>query len=138
MESKTEFKSVFKTPANCGRGVRRDVKNEIAYNINVSHSKNKKQYAAVFYIGINLIKKARFIDGDRIDILKSNDGKYGLLKRVPTGGRALSKKHAKNTGKISGIYNESLPWVNSITTLENVVIDDEGILFEWPASTTRG
>ena len=138
MESKTEFKSVFKTPANCGGGVRRDVKNEIAYNINKASREKEGHFQFILYVGINLIKKARLIDGDRVDVQMSQDGKYGLIKRVPSGGRALSRKHAKNTGKIAGAYNESLPWVNSIITLENVVIDDEGILFEWPASTTGG
>ena len=138
MEPKQEFRSVFKTPANYGRGVKRDVKNEIAYNINKASREKEGKFQFILYVGINLIKKARFMDGDRVDVQISQDGKYGLIKRITTGGRALSRKHAKNTGKIAGAYNEVLPWVDSITTLENVVVDDEGILFEWPEPIREG
>jgi len=126
---RVEFKSIF-TNVRRGGSSNRDVKNGLAYAINKGSGKN--DLVAVFYIGINLMKKAKFIAGDRMDIQKSADGKYGLIKRINKGGYALSMKHTKNTGKISTSFIDELPRVNSLTVLENVVVDDEGILFEWP------
>lgn len=126
-----KFESVIQEST---RGTRngRAVKKTLAYATYRSKEKGGKYASANFIIGVDLMKAARWQFGDRIDVLKDEESQMGLLKRVTRGGRMLSKAASDNFGRIFISINEKFPIVDSLTDLENVVLSDEGILFDWP------
>jgi len=125
------FESIVLTTIRTVRsGSGRRTKEQLAYS--VVKNKNAKD-TAVFTIGINLAKQARFIMGDRLDILKDRTKNRGKFTRVVIGGRKLSG-HSKNssTMKIGHVVTDDFPKVHRLTILENVVVTENGIEFDWP------
>jgi hypothetical protein len=120
-----------------GRG---DVTNSLGYAVyKVNPTKRKKnkhaQPQAVFLIGINLMKEARLILGDRMDVLYDDESKLGLLKRLPSDsvyGNKLSKAGGKSYCKLHVAGTEAFPLISHIISLENVTIAPDGLLFVWP------
>jgi hypothetical protein len=106
----------------------RDVKNELAFSI---HKTGQNGEAAVFYIGSNLAKKARFILGDYLDVLKSDCGEYGLIKRTNNGGRRLSKTTSPNAYRLAVKKTNAFP-IKNLTVLSDVSLEEDGLLFSWP------
>ena len=137
------FKSVLRDIKR-GDGQRSvDRINELSISSYVNSGSLRK--TIVFQIGVNILKKARYMIGDYVDIQQSEDGQYGLIKRVTDGGRkissSLSQKERKagrspSTGTVSFKSVESLDHVSKQVFIENVCIKDEGILFDWPQKTT--
>jgi len=130
-----EFKSVL--VGNVNRNGRKPsmAKSELAYNTIKGHTRKDgtSTLSCVFYIGMDIMKKARMIVGDRAEVLKSDCGGYGLIKRVNEGGVKVGMNgKARNCAKISFTKTGALPEVRNRVTVQNVVISDEGILFDWP------
>lgn len=97
----------------------------------------RKYSQVAFYIGRELMKSARFMLGDRLDILYDSDSGLGLIKRMPNNsvrGNKLSgsKSNACGTFQVSSFYGPFPETPNGVISLENVSVDNEGILFTWP------
>lgn len=114
-----------------GSGRGGDISQKLAYSTHVCGSNGHKTKQAVFYFGVKLMKKARLIVGDYIDILK--DGEMGLVKRTngEYGRKITQSSNCKTTARVS-VKADGFPLVNHIVDLDNIVINDEGILFDWP------
>jgi hypothetical protein len=142
------FKSLIvgaeKRNDNRGKRSGRDVLNGLGY----SKFKNKKSVLkkkcgpqVCFYIGKNLMKQARFIGGDRLDLLYDEESQRGLLKRMPSDsdfGNKISGGKQKGGGngncspfQISAFYG-NFPDTEHVINLDNVIVNNEGILFDWP------
>jgi hypothetical protein len=133
-----EFKSVLsQSYGRHGGETSYLAKTTLRYNTVKSHTtlSGDVVISSVFYIGIDIMKKARLILDDYVDVLISDCGRYGLIKRVTFGGRKISKSGNKITscGKITMKKIDSMPIVKSIKIIDHVV-DDDGIMFDWPKS----
>jgi len=124
-----------------GRGQRcgRDTKATLGFS-SKGPTKKSKSKVVCFYVGVDLAKKARFIKGDRVLIMKD---KYatpcmGLLKRTTvddTRGRILGAGGiSKNIYRltITDSLNVFPSPAKGVISLENIVINDDGIYFDWP------
>ena len=117
----------------------RECKNSLGY-ARYKHKGGKQGDQVSFLIGHILMKKARLIIGDRMDVLYDEESKLGLLKRV-TGeniGNKISKAQSKSYGKLHVAASLGpFPVVDGIVNLENVTVDDQGILFAWPEESKK-
>lgn len=99
-----EFLSLYdiaSANSKCGGvgGRRRVNPDEIVLSI-VKSGKNrdgKERTSLSVKISRELANKARYIFGDRLDILISSDGTTGLIKRVSAGGFAASSSGSKTS-----------------------------------------
>jgi len=130
-----KFKSVLVGKANRNGRKPSMAKSELVYNTTKGHTRKDGTYvlSCVFYIGMDIMKQARMMVGDRAEVLKNDCGGYGLIKRVNEGGVKVGMNgKSRNCAKVSFIKTEALPEVRNRATVQNVVISDEGILFDWP------
>ena len=93
----------------------------------------------IFVISADLMKEARLIFGDRIDVLFDKEARLGLIKRMsgndgggwkltPNGGNS---KH----GSVSISHRNAFPLPPKCgVECENVSVNDEGVLFIFPES----
>lgn len=79
--------------------------------------------------------------GNRINLLYDEDSKMGLLRLVPeifnqsqgvTLSRYSGQKSATPAYMISIERTSMYPDLSRLTILDNVVVKNEGILFDWP------
>ncbi len=139
-----EFKSVIPSRKS-GFGPSNNpeiIKAQLGYSIN----RNKKgggrgggpTLSVVFYIGNHIMKEARIIKGDFVDVHQSDCKEYGLIKRVnhPLGRKVSENAFGKSSHRFSFKRTKAFPIVSHKIVLENVVINDEGILFQWPKKET--
>jgi hypothetical protein len=87
-----------------------------------------------FLFGEKLLKKARFIIGDKIELLHDRDLTYGIFKRVVDGkkGAVICKATSKSYAKIHLRGKPIFPEIRHAINLQNVKVEDEGISFAWP------
>ncbi len=129
------FKSL--TENNVGRGGsagRGDVKNSLGYANYPSKEKGHASQVA-FLFGENILKKARFVLGDRLELLYDSGENIGLFRRIPlssNGGVILSKATSGGYLKVHIRGSKEYPIIRHAVNLENVTVEDEGILFAWP------
>ena len=116
----------------------RETKNSLGYAkyTRINKKTGSKHPSVSFYIGINLMQQARFIKGDMFDILWDKEAGLGLIKRMPNGskyGHHICTKIGKTYGVLQFTTStEILPDIPTVVNLENVSVDNEGILFAWP------
>ena len=134
------FENVIKRSGTRSRGGNhcgRETENSLGF-ASYNKSKNNTRGHVTFAIGNNLLKKARFVVGDRIAILHDAEAKLGLLRRIPAdefnNGNLITKSTAKTYLQLQAQYLPCFPKPNGggIRNLDNVVVNDEGILFAWP------
>ena len=111
----------------------RDVANQLAYSV-VKAAKTSKSKQVSFIIGANLLKKARFKEGDMMAVYK--DGDMGLIRRENGNGnfrKLSSPSNCKNPSfaNLSVKLQEPFVEVPHIVILEHEVTG-EGIEFVWP------
>jgi hypothetical protein len=85
-------------------------------------------------IGISqaFAKKARIIDGDRVEILFDKEEKAGLIRRVNDGGHQISSYGKKNTRLyIKPTIKPGMPTVAETVGCPSEILD-EGIMFLLP------
>jgi hypothetical protein len=92
----------------------------------------------VFAIYPDLIKQARWQEGDRIDVLYDKSDRTGLLKRVPKGGYALTARgqQAHSAMQVKFTWYEGMPYVDEASDVIEYTLTEEGILFSFPENTT--
>lgn len=131
---------MFKSVITCHRTISSShvTKNSLRYATYRSTAKNGEFTSANFIIGSDLMKKMRWQFGDRINVLRDPESQLGLLKRTLNGGRKLTKAASGNYGRVYIAINHHFPVVDSLTTLENVTVTEEGILFCWPQEAKQG
>ena len=90
----------------------------------------KDRNALSVKISKQLAQKARFIFGDRLDILISSDGSTGLIKRVKSGGFAASSSGSRTSDiYIKVTWYEGMPKPEQKTYCPATLTDD-GITFK--------
>jgi len=131
-----EFKSLLGKGGGINGRTSCMTKSELRYNTIKGHTTASGQivFSSVFYIGNDIMKKARVMIGDYVDILISDCGNHGLIKRVTDGGRKIGKNgsNKRNCGRVAIKKTDDMPLVKTNTVIDNVVINDDGILFDWP------
>jgi hypothetical protein len=128
----SNFISFSEKYGGSGRGPKteRDVRKTVA--LSTTKAGGNGRISLVFTIGKDVLKDVRWIEKDKIDVLFDGEMTF-WLKRVKTGGWTLGcQKDVKNFMSIKISHREGMPIVEKITTMENVVIKDEGILCELP------
>lgn len=99
-------------------------------------------YSLRFSLSAKLIKEARFIEGDKVDVLfdLESDPKRILIVRSLNGGWSLYKNTKKNPDarfNVKITYRPEMPsFAESIAT--NAVVAAEGILFDIPTTAVFG
>jgi hypothetical protein len=133
---------VSKTGGRKGKRGRYTKNYDMAFSSSVAgKDKGLTRRQIVFYISGHILKQARIMIGDQIDVLFDPLDKTGLIKRVTQGGYTLSstKKYKDpaipSRGRISITHVPSLPFINELVTCSAVSVTDEGILFQFPKET---
>jgi hypothetical protein len=133
-----------KSAKSSRRGPKPVSKDSVLFSSCKQNGKTKKGISISFRISALLMKKSRFIFGDRLDVLFDPSDRTGLIRRVKEGGYKLcvhggSKNVADTTNK-SGVVKmthfHGMPSISTSAECENVSVDGEGILFRFPEATT--
>jgi len=102
------------------------------------HFANKKAgtYSLSFYFGHVLLKRLGWEIGLFVQFLYDDENRLGFFRKVPQG-TAQCYKITRNTvtsqrGRITITWNSDYPSVEGAREAENVIVKDEGLLFEWP------
>lgn len=93
-----------------------------------------RKYYLVIVVGAELLKKARFMIKDKVDVLFDPEDGCGLIKRTMDGTlniNATSKNKPPN-GKIVVTLSDGMPYVKTSKLCDSVEINEEGILFRIP------
>jgi len=94
-----------------------------------------------FVIGSELALEARFIPGDRVDILFDRINRKGLIRRVTDGGyklipRSQPRKGGKATSKTTLVTKltqyAGMPDIDKATAMNDSHVTTEGIEFVFP------
>lgn len=115
-----------------GSSAGRDCKNTIGYAL---YRSKKGGSQVCFSIGINLMKQDRIVIGDYLDIQLDEEKKRGRFKRVPDAchGYKLSTGTSKSYGRLHAPASIGpFPQTNGVMNLKNVIVDEDGISFDWP------
>ena len=116
----------------------------LTVSVTSNGGKEKKHLSIVIGIPATLLKKARWVIGDRVELLKDSDKDIFLLKRTVNGymlspGSTGKGQTAKMLGKntMRSMSKMPLPIAlkkqrMSTAPCESVTVEDEGILFEMP------
>jgi hypothetical protein len=102
------------------------------------HKNNKsKSEILIFYIGMNICKKARFINGDLMEILWDPDAVTGMIRRVKGFGYSLTVPggNGKASSKLGMTWRHGMIRPNGCVVAEQIVLKDEGILFSLPTGS---
>lgn len=96
-------------------------------------SDNVQTYALTFRIRNDLLEKARFLNGDIVDVLFDPDQGIGLIRRNNDGAMTLhAGKSEPNSCRISITLRSGMPAVKSTRACESVEVNNEGIMFTLP------
>ena len=118
--------------------------NRMTVSVTTNGGKTKSYLAIVIGIPSDLLKKSRWVIGDRVELLKDEEQDIFLLKRTINGyllspgstGKGQAQKMAgKNT--MRAMVKMPIPIVlkkerMSTAPCDTVSVEDEGILFEMP------
>jgi hypothetical protein len=84
-------------------------------------------------ISQEIVKKARFMPGDRVDVLIDREARMVLIKRVTSGGWALSYRTKSNERAMVQIsWSIGLPSVSQAAPCSEVKVTEDGIIFKLP------
>ena len=116
-----------------GNSKRDNVEDSLGY-ARYDKDKGNPREKIIFSIGQNLMKNARFIIGDRIELLYDDEAGLGLMRRIPADKPGVTIRHAstKRYCVVRFPATSVFPIIRQITNLDNVSVDEEGILFAWP------
>jgi hypothetical protein len=130
-----EIVTVRNTGSRRGGSSRRgDIKGALGYARYPQRIKSQADQVC-FSFGINLMKEARFIVGDRLRLQFDKEGGLGLWDRVPADSEnsyIITKATSRNYGKVHLPAMDIFPCIRRVINLENVRVGSEGILFVWP------
>jgi len=102
------------------------------YDLALSKGKAGNGFALHIYIPPKTLKQARFIDGDRVDLLFDPVDQSAMLTRVTEGGWKISRANKQSAGCVSLSINwlpADFPIPDKVTPAE-CTIADSGILFK--------
>ena len=94
-----------------------------------------------FNLGREIVKRARFLPSDRVDVLFDPTSRRGLIKRVAAGGWALSplgkSPSALKEGELTRLsvkltWREGMPKIAESEMCTNVAVTGIGIEFTFP------
>jgi len=86
-------------------------------------------------IPVKTAKKARFVAGDKVEVLFDVADRVGLVRRVSSGGYTLCKHHENSRLTVKATYYPGMPTVSdSVGCLSDVT--DDGIVFMLPDSVS--
>lgn len=102
-------------------------------------SNGERSYSLRFGVSMALLKEARIMEGDRVDLLFDEEARLGLIKRVTAGGWAVGRRTSTSSKiTIQLTWAEGLPSVSGPSACESVSVTDEGILFVLPTGAQFG
>lgn len=106
---------------------------ELIYAIDQTGGRERVKYAMRIGIPSHAAKEARLIKGDRVDILFDKEAGLGLVKRVNSGGWAVSAPHKKQAERlyVCATYTAGMPSVAKSVGCPCEVTPD-GIIFTLP------
>lgn len=127
------FESVSKFQANPNAGGRRPTypMDEVTFAIDKGTSKGVSCYALRIAVPKEIAKKARFIEGDTVDILFDKEERAGLIKRIIGKGWTLSKWKTSARLTVKLRWNNGMPSVASCVSCPCEITPD-GIVFFLP------
>ena len=137
------FVSAQKLIEECGRPAGRrgsaggsDVK--FATDITRKHGKKDPSpiHSVRFSLSEEIIKKARFMPGDKVDVLFDKENNAGLIRRTTSGGWTLSQTTTSPRISIKFTWCPGLPTIASTGDCTNIQVTDEGITFRFPEGTS--
>lgn len=141
-EEKTmAFISAQKLLEECGRPAsnRSRASSEISFATDITRTHSGKNpdpiYSVRFSLSQEIIKKARFMPGDKVDILFDPERNAGLIKRTSSGGWALSQTNSSPRIAIKFTWRPGLPTIANTAGCTEVQVTDEGIMFRFPEGT---
>jgi len=126
------------------RGVNGRYPDRLTVSVTTNGTKSKHLLALVISIPPSLLKKARWVIGDRVELLKDSDKDIFLLKRAIQGyslspGVTGKGMREKLVGKSTVRARTKMPVPTalkkqrmSMMPCDSVSVEDEGILFEMP------
>ena len=97
--------------------------------------------AVRFTLGELLLKKARIINGDKVEVLFDPNDKTGLIRRTDKASVAWSisvRGTNKKSADVRITWFPGMPSIAAAAQCESVTVGDEGILFAFPKATTFG
>jgi len=108
-------------------------KGQAKSNVSISvNGKGKNIACLVVRIGSDIMKVARFIKGDRVDILVDKEAGLLLIKRDPNGRYKISGAKNNNSGAIKATLFTGFPYPEELKSMVNISYPDAGILCELP------
>lgn len=118
------------------RSSRADVK--FATDITRSHRCRSPSpiYSVRFSLSKEVIKKARFMPGDKVDVLFDKENSAGLIRRTTSGGWTLSQTTTSPRISIKFTWCPGLPTIASTGDCTDIQVTDEGIMFRFPEGTS--
>lgn len=131
MNFKSVTEIIGKVPGRGGRRLPQGV------SISTDRRSPKGHAASEFSMRLSIsqeiIKKARFMPGDRVDVLIDREARMVLIKRVTSGGWALSYRTKSNERAMVQIsWSIGLPSVSQSTPCSEVKVTEDGIIFKLP------
>jgi len=132
------FKSLSNLAKNCNSnaGVSKYKLQKDCIAITYHKHPSKKNDGLSIRISNTILKKSRYLIGDRVDILIDKSNNLLLIKRIPTGGYKISYGSGaiKKTGNgvIQLTAYKGFPMPSHSLIIDNVVYSGEGILCELP------
>lgn len=121
-----------------GRGRRSGADITFATDITRSHrcSNPSPFYSVRFSLSKEVIKKARLLPGDKVDVLFDKENNAGLIRRTTSGGWALSKTKTSPRISVKFTWCPGLPTIASAGDCTDIQVTDEGIMFRFPEGTS--
>ena len=96
----------------------------------------KKRTSLRIRVSSGVLKQARWVIGDRIEMLFDPEAGLGLLRRVSVGGNALCGRSKSSGATLTTSWYEGMPSVFPSAACQNVVVDEEGVLFQLPGDVS--
>lgn len=95
-------------------------------------------YSVRFSLSAEIMKKARFMPGDKVDVLFDPENNAGLIQRTTSGGWSLSQTSTSPRISIKLTWRPGLPTIASTGCCTDIQVVDEGIMFRFPEATSFG
>ena len=130
------FKSISELAAKAPRTEAKGAKLTISTDVAHKRAGGEEAFSLRFGLSDELLKEARFIAGDRVDVLLDVEARLGLIRRTLQGGWKISGSKAKKVVQMT--WTEGLPSVPTTSACESVTVTDEGIMFELPKTAQFG
>lgn len=123
--------------SNRGGTRRTRIQEDLVMATDSQRSKNNPGYALRIGMTQALAERARFLPGDRVDLLIDAEERRCMIRRVDTGGWKLTSPNPGSAGGrllLKMKHREGLPTTPVAAACRDVVVSPEGIEFTVPDS----